>query len=170
MVALWSILAGGCSGMFTGVVFAEASARVGEGQQGRALGWVMSGQSLTLLLGVPIAAWLGAYIGWRGVNLCVGGLALLSAFGLFVTTRGGAPSKRAAGARPPSTRAALSFPVMRILAMGIAERVCYGLTIVYFATFLQSTYNVNAGRGRDPLGGVRLGQHSRHDPRRATGG
>ena len=151
MVALWSILAGGCSGMFTGVVFAEASSRVGEGQQGRALGWVMSGQSLTLLVGVPIAAWLGAYIGWRGVNLCVGALALLSAFGMFATTRGRVSSKRAAGSQPPSTRAALSFPVLRILAMGIAERVCYGMTIVYFATFLQSTYNVTLDAVAIPL-------------------
>ena len=142
MVALWSVAAGGCSGMFTGVIFAETSARVGEGQQGRALGWVMSGQSLTLLLGVPIAAYLGAFIGWRGVNLCVGALAAGGAVFLFLTTRGRPTSARAAGSKAPSTRAALSWPVMRLLAMGVAERVCYGLTIVYFATFLQSTYHV----------------------------
>jgi DHA1 family inner membrane transport protein len=143
LVALWSVAAGGCSGMFTGVIFTETSARVAEGQQGRALGWVMSGQSLTLLLGVPLAAWVGSMIGWRGVNLCVGVLAAASAIGMFVTTRGRVSSKRMAGTRPPSTRAALSWPVMRLLAMGIAERVCYGLTIVYFATFLQSTYQVS---------------------------
>ncbi|MSP00809.1 MAG: MFS transporter [Acetobacteraceae bacterium] len=143
MVTLWSVAAGGCSGMFTGVIFAETSARVAEGQQGRALGWVMSGQSLTLLLGVPIAAFLGAYIGWRGVNLCIGILALASAVGLFVTTGGRPSSGRAVGTQRPSTRAALSWPVMRLLAMGIAERICYGLTIVYFATFLQSTYDVS---------------------------
>jgi predicted MFS family arabinose efflux permease len=27
--------------------------------------------------------------------------------------------------------------------MGIAERICYGLTAVYFATFLQATYNLS---------------------------
>jgi DHA1 family inner membrane transport protein len=143
MVTLWSVAAGGCSGMFTGVIFAEISSRVAEGQQGRALGWVMSGQSLTLLLGIPLAAFLGAMIGWRGVNLCIAALAAVSVIGLLITTRGQPSTARAAGTKPPSTRAAFSWPVMRLLAMGIAERVCYGLTIVYFATFLQSTYRVS---------------------------
>ena len=140
-VAIWSVAAGGCSGMFTGVIFAEASSRVAEGQQGRALGWIMSGQSLTLLLGVPLAAWIGATIGWRGVNLCVGALALVSAAWMLATTRGRPSSARLAGSKAASTRAALTWPVIRLLSMGIAERICYGMTIVYFATFLQSTYN-----------------------------
>jgi MFS transporter, DHA1 family, inner membrane transport protein len=151
LVAWWSVAAGGCSGLFTGVMFAEASSRVTEGQQGRALGWVMSGQSLTLLVGVPVAAILGSIIGWRGVNLCIAGLAAVSAIGLLVTTHGRPSTARVAGTRPPSTRAALSWPVMRLLAMGVAERICYGLTIVYFATFLQSTYNVSLDAVALPL-------------------
>src|ERR1019366_5719812 len=151
LVALWSVAAGGCSGMFTRVLFAAASSPVAEGQQGRALGWVMSGQSLTLLVGVPLAAFVGSMIGWRGVNLCVGALAAGSALGLLGTTHGRPPPARAAGTSPPSTRAALSWPVMRVLAMGIAERVCYGLTIVYFATFLQSTYQVSLDAVALPL-------------------
>jgi DHA1 family inner membrane transport protein len=151
MVALWSVAAGGCSGMFTGVMFAEASSRVAENQQGRALGWVMSGQSLTLLVGVPIAAFLGSIIGWRGVNLCISGLAAVAAIGLLITTSGRPSSRRAAGTARPSTRAALSWPVLRLLAMGIAERICYGLTIVYFATFLQSTYSVTLDAVALPL-------------------
>ena len=151
LVVLWSVAAGGCSGMFTGVIFAEISSRVGEGQQGRALGWVMSGQSLTLLIGVPMAAFLGSMIGWRGVNLCIGALAAISALGLLATTRGQPTSARLAGTRPPSTRAALSWPVLRLLAMGIAERVCNGLTIVYFATFLQTTYLVSLDAVALPL-------------------
>jgi DHA1 family inner membrane transport protein len=150
-VALWSVAAGGCSGMFTGVIFAETSSRVAEDQQGRALGWVMSGQSLTLLVGVPLAAFVGSMIGWRGVNLCIGALAAVSAIGMLLTTRGRPTSARAAGTRPPSTRAALSWPVLRLLAMGIAERVCYGMTIVYFATFLQSTYQVPLNEVALPL-------------------
>src|ERR1700676_2588388 len=40
---------------------------------------------------------------------------------------------------------------MRLLAMGVAERICYGLTIVYFATFLQSTYDVSLDAVALPL-------------------
>ncbi len=69
--------------MFTGVIFTEVSGRVSAGQQGRALGWVMSGQSLTLLVGVPVAAWVGSSIGWRGVNICIAALAAASALSLF---------------------------------------------------------------------------------------
>ena len=139
---LWSVASGGCSGMFTGVIFAEVSARVESHQQGRALGWVMSGQSLTLLVGVPLAAFVGSWIGWRGVNICVAAMALLSAASLLWTTRGRVSSARVRGTRAPSLRTALSLPVIRLLGMGIMERICYGLTAVFFATFLQQTYGL----------------------------
>ncbi len=142
-VASWATAGGACSGAFTGVIMAEASARVIDRQRGRALGWVMAGQSLTLLVGVPLAAYLGSYIGWRGVNLCVGGLAVAAAAGLLVTTWRPVDGPRLAGAAKPSYKAALTIPVMRLLAMGVAERVCYGLTAVYFATFLQATYDLS---------------------------
>ncbi|HEX9559559.1 MAG TPA: MFS transporter, partial [Reyranella sp.] len=65
-VAVWAAVGGGCCGAFMGIIFAEVSGHVPDGQRGRALGWVMSGQSLTLLIGVPMAAAAGALIGWRG--------------------------------------------------------------------------------------------------------
>lgn len=142
-VAAWATAAGGCSGAFTGVLMAEASARTVDRQRGRALGWVMAGQSLTLLIGVPMAAWIGSYIGWRGVNVSVAAIALLAALGLLATTWGHSGGARAAGAKAASLRSAMSGPVIRLLAMGIAERICYGLTAVYFATFLQSTYDLS---------------------------
>ena len=141
-VACWAMLAGACSGMFSGAIFAEVSSRAGDGQQGRALGWVMSGQSLTLLVGVPLAAFVGSWIGWRGVNICVAAMALLSAASLLWTTRGRVSSARVRGTRAPSLRTALSLPVIRLLGMGIMERICYGLTAVFFATFLQQTYGL----------------------------
>jgi DHA1 family inner membrane transport protein len=142
-VAAWATVAGGCSGAFTGVVMAEASARTVDRQRGRALGWIMAGQSLTLLVGVPGAAWIGAHIGWRGVNVTVSAIALAACLALLATTWRASGGARAAGARPASLRAAMSGPVIRLLAMGIAERICYGLTAVYFATFLQSTYDLS---------------------------
>lgn len=151
MVALWATMAGGCAGAFTGVLMAEASARTVDRQRGRALGWVMAGQSLTLLVGVPMAAAIGTLVGWRGVNLCVAGLAVFAALCLFLTTLRPVDGPRSAGAASPSLRAALSGRVLRLLAMGVAERVCYGLTAVYFATFLQSTYGLTLGQVALPL-------------------
>lgn len=140
-VAIWATVAGGCSGVFTGVTFAEVSARVADHQRGRALGWVMSGMSLTMLVGVPLAAWTGAWIGWRGVNWAVAGLALCGALAMLATTRRPAGTSRAAGPAV-SMRAVLTPMVLRLLAMCIADRTCFGLISVYFATFLQSTYGI----------------------------
>ena len=152
-VAVWATLAGACAGAFTGVLMAEASARVVDRQRGRALGWVMAGQSLTLLVGVPLAAAIGAFVGWRGVNLWRGRLgaarrARVVRHDLAALRRRVA---RDAGAARPSLRAALSGRVLRLLAMGVAERVCYGLTAVFFATFLQSTYDLSPAEVAIPL-------------------
>jgi MFS transporter, DHA1 family, inner membrane transport protein len=156
-VAAWATVAGGCCGMFSGVIFTEVSARVSANQQGRALGWVMSGQSLTLLVGVPLAAWVGSSIGWRGVNLCIAALAVASAIGLFAMTAGQASNTARAGARVPSMRAALSRPVLRLLSMGVAERICYGLVAVYYATFLQSAFALSLDAVALPLAVFALG-------------
>jgi DHA1 family inner membrane transport protein len=156
-VAAWATVGGACAGAFTGVIMAEASARVIDRQRGRALGWVMAGQSLTLLIGVPLAAWIGSFAGWRGVNLCVAGVALVAACGLFATTMRPVDRPRAKGSSRPSYRAALSGRVMRLLAMGVAERICYGLTAVYFATFLQATYSLSLAGVVIPLAVFAIG-------------
>ena len=54
-------------------------------------------------------------------------------------------------------RGAMTPPVLRLLSMGVAERVCYGLTVVYFATFLQATYGLTPAGVAIPLGIMALG-------------
>jgi len=142
-VAVWGTLAGACSGLFTGVSMAEVSGRVLDRQRGRALGWVLAGQSMTLLVGVPGAAWLGAWVGWRGVNVAVAGMALASAAAMFATTLGPGGGRPLPGTPKPSLRRALSRPVLLLLASVVAERVCFGLAAVYYATFLQTSYAVS---------------------------
>lgn len=156
-VALAVTAAGTFAGGFTGVIMAEASARTVDRQRGRALGWVMAGQSFSLLLGVPLAAWVGTHIGWRGVALAVGGIAVLAAIGLFATTLTPAKAPRSGAATRPSMRGAMSGPVLRLLAMGVAERLCYGISVVYFATFLQATYGLTPAGVAIPLAAIALG-------------
>jgi predicted MFS family arabinose efflux permease len=162
-VAFWATIAGAFAGSFTGVVMAEASARTVDRQRGRALGWVMAGQSLTLLLGVPLAAWIGAFIGWRGVNLVLAGLTVGAAVALFLTTlrpapdAGGRRGGRGGQHRSGGTLAALTGPVVRLLTMGVAERICFGLASVYFATFLQMTYGLSLTAVALPLAVFALG-------------
>jgi MFS family permease len=68
---VWATVGGACCGTFTGVVFAEVSARVEDSQRGRALGWVMTGQSLTLVVGVPLAAYVGSHDRLARLELCM---------------------------------------------------------------------------------------------------
>jgi predicted MFS family arabinose efflux permease len=150
-VMLWATRAGASTGSYTGIVVTEIAARTENRQRGRALGWAMSGQSLALLVGVPGGAWIGSFVGWRGVSLCVGAIAIASSLGLFATTI------RPVGAAAPTRgarvgyAAALSPPVLRLLAMGVAERTCYGVTVVFFATFLQATYGLSLAGVAIPL-------------------
>ena len=154
-VAVWATLGGGCAGTFTGVVYAEVSAHVEDYQRGRALGWVMTGQSLTLVVGVPLAAYIGSMIGWRGWNVCMAGLSLAGSIALLATvSRAGTAGH---GARTPSLRSALSKRVVGILATGISERICYGLATIYFATFLQEIYGLSLAGLAVPLALVALG-------------
>src|SRR5262249_43110330 len=113
------------------------------------------GQSLTLVIGVPMAAAVGALIGWRGWFWCVGALALLASLSLVVTIgRGTAGHTRTMG---PSLRSALSPRGMGLLGTGIAERICYGLAAIYYATFLQSTYHLSLVELAIPLAVFALG-------------
>jgi DHA1 family inner membrane transport protein len=134
---------------------AEVSARVEDYQRGRALGWVMTGQSLTLVVGVPLAAYVGSMIGWRGWNVCLAGLALAGSLALLATVSG--PATAGHGARPPSLRSALSRRVIGLLSTGISERICYGLATIYFATFLQEIYGLSLAGVAVPLALVALG-------------
>lgn len=154
-VAVWAAAGGGCAGVYTGVVFAEVSARVADRQRGRALGWVMSGQSLTLVVGVPLAAAIGSIIGWRGWLLCVAGLSLVASLCLLATVQ--RRGKDVPRPQRPPLRHALSGRVLGLLSVGIAERICYGLAAVYFATFLQATYDLSLAETAVPLAIFALG-------------
>jgi DHA1 family inner membrane transport protein len=155
-VAVWATAAGGCAGSYTGVIFAEISAHVEDRQRGRALSWVMSGQSLALLVGVPLAAWIGSLIGWRGWNFCVGGLAFAACLASWATL-GPSAGRNGWGAPQPTLRAILSPRVLALLGTGIAERICYGLAAVFFATFLQATYHLSLAGLALPLAVFALG-------------
>jgi MFS transporter, DHA1 family, inner membrane transport protein len=140
-------LGGLCCGAFTATSMAEVSLRVESHQRGRALGWVMSGQSLTLLIGVPLSAWLGAYVGWRGVHQGLAGLAVAAAVFLFFVTTVPALTTAAGGnasngsAKP--LREVLTGPITRLFGALILERVSFGLSAFYYPAFLRTVYELD---------------------------
>lgn len=141
---VWGLAGGIGGGGFMGAVFATVADHVEPSQRGRSLGWVMTGQSLSLVLGVPLATLIGAQIGWRGAHVVFAlatilvGVAML----LLVPQRGRfqATSREAAAAAPLQT--ILTPRILSLLISGTTERVCFAAMSVYLATFLIQTYDV----------------------------
>jgi DHA1 family inner membrane transport protein len=151
VAVLW-VLAGGIGGgSFMGTVFATVSDHVQPARRGSALGWVMTGQSVSLVLGVPLATLIGAQVGWRGAHLAFAALTVLVGLAmlLLVPRRGifQATAREAAAAAPLQT--ILTPRILSLLGSGAAERVCFAAMTVYLATFLLATYQM-------PLEGLAL--------------
>jgi predicted MFS family arabinose efflux permease len=156
-VAFWATAAGAAAGCISPAVVSEVSSRVEDRQRGRALGWTLSGQSMALLLGVPGAAWIGASIGWRGVSVCVGAMAMVAALGMLLTTRRPVAQRGGGPRRRTDYRAAMTPRVLRLLTMGVAERSCYALAVTFFPTFLQTAYGLSLAGLALPLAIFALG-------------
>lgn len=147
----WVLLGGIGGGSFMGTVFAAVSDHVPPARRGESLGWVMTGQSLSLVLGVPMATLIGAQLGWRGAHLTHAVLTLLVSLAVLpLLPRRRSARGSARGAAPSAPlRAVLNLRILSLLASATTERVCFAAMSVYLATFLLTTYAV-------PLEGLAL--------------
>src|SRR5918992_2567726 len=68
------LLTGLGGGVQMPTLYAAAADLLPAGQRGRALGWVMSGQSLSLVLGAPLSALIAAYAGVAPLEASSAGL------------------------------------------------------------------------------------------------
>jgi len=138
-------LAAVCCGAFTSTALAEVSLQTANSHQGRALGLVMTGQSLTLLFGIPVAAWLGASIGWRGTHVALAGLALFAfcimAFALYMQSRA-SNTLQNASAKKRKLSDVLTGPIVRLFIALVAERLCFGLATFYYASYLRTVHEL----------------------------
>ncbi|HEY3062887.1 MAG TPA: MFS transporter [Chloroflexota bacterium] len=142
-VALWRLLGGIGGGAYMGTVFATVSDHVAPAHRGRSLGWVMTGQSVALVLGVPAMTLAGAAAGWRGAVL-VHAVAMLGGSVLvwFAVPHGRARHTQA----PLSGRALTQLVGPRVLALllsGTAERVCYSAFAVFLPTYLLIQFSID---------------------------
>jgi DHA1 family inner membrane transport protein len=141
-VAAWRIIGGLGGGAYMGAVFATVADRFPASERGRALGWLSTGQSLSLVVGVPLITSAGGVLGWRGAFLSYG-LAMIVAAGLvwFSVPRGGSGQRTQPLPFRDMVRL-LNFPTVALLLCGITERLCYSGVVVFFPTYLQETYGV----------------------------
>jgi predicted MFS family arabinose efflux permease len=108
------VLAGLANGMLWSMLASYAAGIVPAPQRGRAVAVTLAGITVALCAGVPGAAWLAGWIGWRLTFAVVGALAALTAGCVRCTVpplRGGGPGGRSgpvAVARMPGVRVALA--------------------------------------------------------------
>jgi DHA1 family inner membrane transport protein len=139
----WQLLSGISGGAFMGVVFATASDHVPAGSRGRALSWVITGQSLSLVIGVPLVTLLGTFGGWRYALGIHGACTVL--VGLLLRWAIPPDVKHVPQATPAATRlrSLLQPRLLALMAAGTTERVCFAMLAVYLPTFLQRAYGVS---------------------------
>lgn len=153
---IWVTIGGAACGAYMGTVFGEVADRVADSMRGRAMGWVIGGQSLALLLGVPAASWIGSFVGWRGVSVAIAGCS----FAVAVATLRvfpAAPARLVAAGAGAGMAAALRPGILALLGASIAERTCFGLVATFFATYLQLAHGFGLADLAVPLALVAAG-------------
>ena len=158
-VGLLSRFAGGFGGgSFMGTAFAAAADAVPSSERGRALGWLITGQSLALVIGVPTVTYLGAFIGWRGSLAIQGVLMVIAAILVWLAVPGQPPQEaRRTRTRRVSVWRLMTPRVIALLSANGFERFCYGGVAVYLATYLITSYGASLEVLAIGLGIVALG-------------
>ena len=140
--AIWQMLTGACGGAFMGTVFAAVSDHVPSEFRGRALGWLITGQSLSLVLGVPLVTLLGALGGWRYAILNYGLVMLVTAVIVWsLVPRDPSKHKDTIAERVP-LRTIMKPRLLALIGASIMERSCFATVAVYLAPYLQSSYGI----------------------------
>lgn len=145
----WQVLSGIGGGAFMGLVYAVVSEHAAPEIRGRAMSWVITGQSLSLVLGVPLVTLLGTFGGWRGAIATHGACVILVAIGVRLATPPD-PQLHAHAARKKTPYGLLFRPkLLALLAAGTTERLCFAIVAIFLPAYLQHAYDT-------PLAGLAL--------------
>lgn len=142
-VAAWRTIGGVGGGAFMGAVFATVADRFPARERGRALAWLTTGQSLSLVIGVPILTNLGGVLGWRGAFTTYGIAMLLATCAVLVVIPGGSGQRSANPPRFLSVLRVLKPPTIALLLAGVTERLCYAAVSVFLPTYLVQSYGIS---------------------------
>ncbi|MGV3577098.1 MAG: MFS transporter [Devosia sp.] len=114
-------------GAYFGIAALVAASMVDVGYRARAVGRVMLGLTIATLIGMPLATWLGQYMGWRPTFAGVGVIGALAVVMIF---RFVPAVKLAEGASPLTELSALRRPQVW-LTLGICAVGCGGMFSVF---------------------------------------
>ena len=149
-LALSQAVVGGAVGVMLPAVYATATASAPAGEGARVLGRVVAGWGISMVVGVPVSAFITEYAGWRatfGVLAAVAAAAMIGFSRLPSLARG----EQAAAVSPA---AALGIPgVVPLLAICCAYMTAFYGLYAFLGDHLRVTLDLNAG----PAGLVVLG-------------
>ncbi|MFP5301658.1 MFS transporter [Cobetia sp. SIMBA_158] len=132
-------IAGLPHGVYLGVAALVAADAAPAGERGRAVGRVMLGLTVAILIGAPAATWFGSLFGWHSAFLVVGLLALATA----MLVRGFVPYQAGNQDATPLTELAALIKPRVLYTLGIACIGFGGMFSVY--SYAVETLNVQAG-------------------------
>ncbi|MBI3458266.1 MAG: MFS transporter, partial [Candidatus Rokubacteria bacterium] len=141
--AAWQLVAGVGGGAYMGTVFAAVSDHVAPAQRGRALGWVITGQSLSLVFGVPLLTFIGSFGGWRGAIAAQAAATLAAALVIRLVVPRASGRRSAEHMSAGSVAKLFNARVLALLGASAMERACFAAMTVYLATFLLTSYGVS---------------------------
>jgi DHA1 family inner membrane transport protein len=153
----WRFWGGFGGGVFMGTAFAAAADIFPSKERGRALGWMITGQSLGLVIGVPTVAYVGALLGWRAALAMQGAVIIVAAVLVWLVVPRQAAHAQAADGPAVNVLRLLSPKVVALLSANSMERFCYGGVAVYLATYLVTSYGTSLDLVAVGLGLVALG-------------
>jgi DHA1 family inner membrane transport protein len=153
----WQLLCGLGGGAYMGTVFAAVADHLPPAQRGRALGWVMTGQSFSLVVGIPLLTYVAAFVGWRGATVAHGAALLLVAALVWVALPPSPRGPHPAPGHAVAIRSVATPQVLALLGAGTMERVCFVSGAVYLATYLIESYGVPMAALAGSLAVVALG-------------
>ncbi|MDT0681297.1 MFS transporter [Roseicyclus sp. F158] len=142
---VWLCAAQTVAGLATGVLlpgaYATTAATAPEGRAPARLGVVMTGWAVSLVLAVPLAAFVAEHSGWRMVYALLSGASLLTAVGLFVTLP---RIVKAASIRTGPIQAAKLPGVATLLVIMFAYMTAFYGSFAFYGEGLRNAFGMDA--------------------------
>lgn len=145
-LAMAQALAGAAVGVMLPAIYAATTATARPGQETARLGRVLTGWALSLVLAVPVSAWMTEHLGWRPVYGILATISGLVSIGMWHSLPKGM-SKGVAKALPirHGPLHALRLPgVPFILGLSLMYMTAFYGTYAYFGEGIRSALNLSA--------------------------
>lgn len=137
MLLIGSVLMGLSGSTYLPTAYGSAGVHSTSATRARSLAFVLAGASLALVVGVPVAIWIGQHWGWRSSLWILGGFALAATLSLPLLSPLPVPPRQQGRWQILSDRR-----VMSIMGITVAVMTTSFTTFTYLATILHETPNL----------------------------